>query len=84
MSGIGARVLKLTPRDRNYNFQINEENLKTVLQYLGETEERMLESFYEDNITNKLIINDKPKFIKDYKKAYIKLYTEQVVGSVVS
>ena len=76
MSSSGARVLKLTPRDHNFNFQVTEENLNTVLNFLGETEEGMLESFYEDNITNKLIIKDKDKFKRDYTKAYIKLYTD--------
>ena len=77
MSSSGARVLKLTPREQNYNYQVTEENLQTVLRYLGETEEGMLESFYEDNFVNKLIIKDKEKFKKDYTKAYIKLYTDQ-------
>ncbi|MGM9987615.1 MAG: hypothetical protein ACI35O_10350 [Bacillaceae bacterium] len=77
MNSSGATVLKLTPRKQNFDFQITEENLQMALHYIGETEEGMLESFYEDNIVNKLIIKDKEKFKKDYTKAYIKLYTDQ-------
>lgn len=70
-----ATVLKLTPRE-SFDLKINEENLKFALHYLGKTEEEMLESFYEDNVRDKLIIRDKEKFRKEYTKAYIKIYTE--------
>ena len=77
MSYSGARVLKMTPRENNFDLPINEDNLQIVLHYLGETEEQMMESFYEDNYKNKLIINDKQRFLKEYTKAYIKIYTDQ-------
>ena len=76
MSSSGARVLKLTPREQNYNFHITEENLETVLHYLGETEESMMETFYEDNFVNKLKIKDIDKFKNGYIKDYIRVLTE--------
>ena len=77
MRSSGARVLKMSPRVNRDELPINEDNLKIVLHYLGTTEEKMLESFYEDNLKDKLIIANKEKFRKDYIKAYMIIHTEK-------
>ena len=66
-----ARVLKMSPRVNRDELPINEDNLKIVLHYLGTTEEKMLESFYEDNLKDKLNVGDKVVMLRDNNKFII-------------